>query len=180
MDLPQIRAQLEQLHVSSYGWALHCCGRDRTMTEDVLQTVYLKVLEGKARFDGKSALKTWLFGVIRKTAASERRSRMVWSLRFRFFIDREDPGSGESVDGPLLASEERAVFSRALTRLPRRQQEVLHLVFYQDLTIEEAAAALGVSVGSVRTHYERGKKRLRIELEQMEEFNESRVIRPVT
>jgi RNA polymerase sigma-70 factor (ECF subfamily) len=150
------------------------------MTEDVLQTVYLKVLDGKAQFDGRSALKTWLFAVIRKTAAAERRSRMVWALRFRFFTDREDTESDESVDGALQASEERAAFSRALHRLPHRQQEVLHLVFYQDLTIEEAAAALGISIGSARTHYERGKKRLRSELEHMEEFNESRIVRPAT
>jgi RNA polymerase sigma factor (sigma-70 family) len=175
MDVPQIRAQLEQLHLSAYGWALHCCGRERTLTEEVLQIVYLNVLEGKAQFDGRSAFKTWLFAVIRKTAAAEWRRRIFWEFRFRFFNDAEDPPSDESIELSIHASEERRMFRRALLRLPHRQQEVLHLVFYQDLTIEETAAALEISVGSVRTHYERGKKRLRSELEQMEAFNESRI-----
>jgi RNA polymerase sigma factor (sigma-70 family) len=171
---PQIRAQLKELHLSAYGWALHCCGRDRGAAEDVLQSVYLKVLEGRAEFDGRSSLKTWIFAVIRNTAAEERRRRWLWSLRFRFLGDSEDHASEESADGSVRESEHRAIFRRTLARLPRRQQEVLHLVFYQDFTIEEAALAMGISPGSARTHYERGKKRFRVELESMEEYNELR------
>jgi DNA-directed RNA polymerase specialized sigma24 family protein len=45
--------------------------------------------------------------------------------------------------------------------LPSRQRDVLHLVFYQEMTVEEAADVLGVSVGTARTHFARGKGRLR-------------------
>jgi RNA polymerase sigma-70 factor (ECF subfamily) len=49
-----------------------------------------------------------------------------------------------------------------LARLSPRQSEILHLVFYQELTIEEAAEVLHLSVGTARTHYERGKARLKL------------------
>ena len=42
--------------------------------------MYVKVLDGKARFDGRSSLKTWLFAVIRHTALAQRRTRWVRSL----------------------------------------------------------------------------------------------------
>ncbi len=53
MDIAELKAELETLHSASFGWALSCCRRDRGEAEDVLQTVYLKILEGKARFRGE-------------------------------------------------------------------------------------------------------------------------------
>jgi DNA-directed RNA polymerase specialized sigma24 family protein len=42
----------------------------------------------------------------------------------------------------------------------------LHLVFYQDMSIADAAEVMEISVGSARTHYERGKARMRVILEE--------------
>ena len=117
----------------------------------------MKILEGKARFDGRSLLKTWLFAVIRRTAAAHRRTR--W---FRYLALGQNGADAESA---LLHSERTAALVRALSRLARRQREVIELVFYHDLTIEQAAEVIGVSLGTARVHYQRGKQRLLQELQ---------------
>jgi RNA polymerase sigma-70 factor (ECF subfamily) len=60
-----------------------------------------------------------------------------------------------------MRSERARALASALGKLSGRQREVLHLVFSQDLTIEQAAGVLGIATGSARQHYERGKARLR-------------------
>lgn len=150
-----LEEQLELLHPESYAWALACCGRRADEAEEVLQTVYLKILEGKARFGGRSTLKTWLFSVIRHTAAGYFRWRR---LRERLL---QDPQPSEaSVETLAERRESKKNIVRALTRVSARQRQVLELVFYHDMTVEEAAATLGLSVGSARVHYHRGKRRL--------------------
>src|SRR5207253_5787802 len=52
METEELRTRLAETHASSFGWTLACCRRDASEAEEVLQIVYLKVLEGKARFDG--------------------------------------------------------------------------------------------------------------------------------
>src|SRR2546423_1650021 len=161
MEQCQLERELEQLHPESWGWALACCGREREMAQDVLQSAYLTILSGRAVFNGGSSLKTWVFGVIRWTARTERRRRLLWLKRSAdsaAAMEMADPVRG--ADAILDESDRRQELVKALAALSRRQREVLQLVFYHHMTLEEAAAVMKVSIGSARTHYDRGKKAL--------------------
>jgi RNA polymerase sigma-70 factor (ECF subfamily) len=162
MNQADLQGELARMHTASFGWAMLCCNHRREEAEEVLQTTYLKVLEGKAMFGGESSLRTWLFGVIRRTAAEQRRRR--W-LRLQIF-DRWQDGLPVAAHAPdpedmASASETSHALLQALAILSVRQREVLHLVFYHDLTIGEAAQVLNLNLGTARTHFERGKRQLR-------------------
>ena len=159
--------ELARHHGASYGWALVCCGGDRTMAEDVLQNAYLKLYDGRAQFAGRSGVRAFLFSVIRRTASEERRRRLVRAALSLSVLRGEGAESTEQVAGltPIIYDETSRQLNAALERLPARQRQVIHLVFYQELTIAAAAEILGISVGSARTHYERGKAQLRVSLE---------------
>ena len=162
MERTQLERELESHHAAAFGWALHLCG-DRATAEDVLQTSYLKIADGRARFAERSSFRTWLFGVIRRTASESRRREAIRRFVSLGHLDgrAEEHGGGEDIARKVDRSEESAQLLQALGTLPKRQREVLHLVFYQDLTIKDAATVMNVSLGTARTHYERGKKRLR-------------------
>jgi RNA polymerase sigma-70 factor (ECF subfamily) len=158
-----IEQELQTFHEASYGWALACCAGRRPEAEEVLQTSYLKAMEGRARFNGHSSLRTWFFGVVLRTAAERRRRRLVRTLALGRWAAGRPAAAPVPTPEHLSSAVEASVRLRTLLdRLSPRQRAVLHLVFYQELTIEEAADVLHVPVGTARTHYERGKARLKL------------------
>lgn len=162
MPSGDLQAELERHHGAAFGWALLCCGWDRVSAEEALQASYLKVLDGSAVFAGRSSFRTWLFGVIRRTAGEQRRRRALARL---LPLDRLDPARAASAEPDpeerVIRAEANSRLAAALDALPERPRAVLHLVFYEELSIAQAAEVLGISVGTARTHYDRGKRRLR-------------------
>ena len=163
---PDIRTDLAALHRESFVWALHCCRGDAAHAEDALQEAYLKILSGRARFGGRSSFKTWLLALIRNAAADEWRRDERHRARIAAFDETPEPVVAP--DDALADAHAAAGVREALDTLPARQREVLTLVFYHDLTLDDAAAVMGVSPGTARTHYYRAKHQLRQTLARSE------------
>jgi RNA polymerase sigma-70 factor (ECF subfamily) len=150
-----------QHHASLFHWALVLCRWDREEAMEVVQLTYLEVLVGRADLLCADDPRAYLFGVARRVAASLQRRRSTWGRILRLELPRR------TVDNPAATPEEEASYResasrlrKALARLPVRQLQVLSLVFMEDMTVEQAARVLGISVGSTRTHYHRAKKRV--------------------
>ena len=155
---PQVsRKALEAIHSQLYGWALTRCGFDRSAAEDLMQEAYVAVLSGAARFDNQSSLKTFLFGVVQNLARS--RFRQIAS-RMRLATTYTAGAEHQGQDEARMDDRETRQVWKAVEALPARQRDVTELVFCRDMTIEEAAAVMGVSVGTGRVHYDRAKKAL--------------------
>jgi RNA polymerase sigma factor (sigma-70 family) len=157
----ELAQSVAQLHSASYAWALACTRWNSGEAEEVLQSAYVRVLEGRAVFSGRSSFKTWLFSVVRNVAADRRRRR--WLEEFAPWKEIRGSGQLDAAIGPLeaLESEQAGAQVRgALGMLAARQREVLELVFFHQLTVEEAATVMGVRHGTARVHYHRGKLRL--------------------
>jgi RNA polymerase sigma factor (sigma-70 family) len=163
----RLARELEALHDASFSWALACCGGRYAEAEDVLQAVYLKILEGKARWRSASSWKTWLFAVIRHTAGELRRRR-AWRtvLLDRWRSRQVAPRAAPDPESEADRSRRSLRIRRALGSLTDKQRQVLELVFYHDLSLRETAEVLGLRLGTARTHYQRGKQALRDRLRE--------------
>jgi RNA polymerase sigma-70 factor (ECF subfamily) len=161
------RSALEAMHDQLFGWALSRCDFDRTAAEDLMQQAYVELLSGSARFDKRSSLKTFVFAVVQNLARSRFR-RLASRLRMVSRYEQEPPVA--QADTGFVESQGHVW--QAVHRLPQRQRDVIELVFCRDLTVEEASAVMGVSVGTGRVHYDRAKKALKNDLERFAEQSE--------
>jgi len=159
---PEItRSALEALHGQVFGWALSRCDYDRAAAEDLVQQAYVELLCGRARFEAKSSLKTFVFGVVQNLARGHYRK-----LATRLRLVKQHANELEPAAVDVQEPDDAGPLWQAVQALPARQRDIVELVFCRDMTIEEASNVMGVTVGTGRVHYDRAKKSLRSKLQE--------------
>jgi len=132
---------------------------------DVVQECFVKAYRNAGRWDGSAAAAPWL-GRIAVNLSIDRWRRNQRRLRTFAPLPEgdHDPSLGGSDDGPerpLAGREARERLRAALATLPERQRAVVVLRHYQDLSLDEIARTLGISLGTVKSSLHRALHRLR-------------------
>ncbi len=144
-----------------YGTAVRLLG-NRMEAEDVAQTVFLKAFEHFDQIGASPAAPGWLKTVTTNLCLNHL-SR--YRNRWRFFseLNRADAHTVDSRTGDRLSgltAEERAL-DEALMKLPPHQRVPIVLFHFDDLSYQEIADRLKISVGKVKTDIHRGREALR-------------------
>lgn len=172
MNSETTKEKLADIHDDCYRWALYCANGNSDLALEVIQSVYLKIYEKKAVFDENknSAFKSWIFSVIRFTYLDLVRKEGKYSNEVNLSLLTEPDTN--NVEEELNSKERNKLMYSLLSALSVKQNEILRLVFYHELTIEEASEVMKVHVGTARTHYERGKANLKRLIESSRIKNE--------
>jgi RNA polymerase sigma-70 factor (sigma-E family) len=129
--------------------------------EDVVQEAFIRVHTARARVREPDKLLAYLRQTVVNLSRSTLRRRLI-GLRL---APKPLPDAASAEEGAYDALERDALI-HALRGLQRRQREVLVLRYYADLTEAQVAAALGVSIGSVKAYGSRGIEALRARMEE--------------
>ncbi len=158
------QSALEAIHDQVFGWALSRCDYERAVAEDLVQQTYVELLTGKAKFEDRSSLKTFVFSVVQNLARSRYRRK---ASRMRLIQSVAQQPMPEPATEPAAEAEVsgNAQLWQAVQELPQRQRDIIELVFCRELTIDEASRVMGVTTGTGRVHYDRAKKALRVKLD---------------
>jgi RNA polymerase sigma-70 factor (ECF subfamily) len=143
--------------------------KNRHEAEDVLQSCYTKALPAIGRFEGRSSLTTWLTRIAINEALARRRNQE----RRRKYLEaegvevletyREQLAKGSQAPSPeaeTAREQLRAILERAIADLPENFRTVFVLHEIEGVSVEDAADALDIPTGTVKTRLMRARRKL--------------------
>lgn len=139
--------------------------RDEAAAEDLANDVFIDVFRQAGRFEGRSKATTWLLGMARFKALSERR-------KFRDTVDADDALEGveDESDTPEIAVQKQdkaQALRKCIDKLSPEHREVIDLTFYHGRSIKEIAEIAGIPENTVKTRAFHARKQLSVLMQRM-------------
>ena len=136
--------------------------KDRSLAEDAMQDTFLKALRAYPGFRGDCAEKTWLVRIGINVCRDYQRT--AWLRHNRKGVSLDDIVDTLPAEPAYRAD---ADVVQAVAHLPQKLKEVILTRYYERLTLEETAAALGLSLSAVNTRIRKAKTLLKKELAEV-------------
>lgn len=151
MDQNALLQVFEEHHLPLYRFAYRMTGSVAD-AEDIVQECFLQLLRPGCKYDaGRTALRIYLFGVVRNQALKRLRRRDLAGAL----------GHEGSPEKDVLRGELAKVVSRAVMALPETQREVLILAHYEQMPLAEIARVMEIEVTAVKSRLQRARAELK-------------------
>jgi RNA polymerase sigma-70 factor, ECF subfamily len=143
--------------VRVYRFVLRLVG-NQTVAEDLISEVFLDVWRQADRFEGRSAVSTWLLAIARFKALSLMRRKPDQELNDEIAGAIEDKSDNPEIS--MQKKDKSAALRRCLEALSPEHREVVDLVYYHEKSVLEVAQIVGIPEATVKTRMFYARKRL--------------------
>lgn len=158
-DVARLAELFERHHLAVFDYLVRMTG-DRTLAEDLVQDVFVRVLRYRQTYRDDGRFDTWLFRIARNARADYYRARRATAS----FDDGGVPEPNDPTPGPAVALErdrDLERLRRALLDLRDDQRELIVLARYRGMTHDQIGELLGVEPGTVKVRLHRAVRQLR-------------------
>ncbi len=128
-------------------------------SEDLVQDVFLRMFEYLPHYNSRQRFRAWLFTIAYRLGVSSLRRRRLELRYLRSAANQPDAGEAQSHPA-AVAEEQTNLWDHARRILPDRQLALLWLFYVDELTVKEAAHALGMTVISAKVGLHRARKKI--------------------
>jgi RNA polymerase sigma-70 factor (ECF subfamily) len=144
-------------HVRVYRFVLRLVS-DAATAEDLISEVFLDVWRQAGRFEGRSAVSTWLLAIARFKALSVLRKRPEKELDEETAAAIED--SSDDPETAVQKKDKGEILRKCLAALSPEHREIIDLVYYHEKSVEEVAEIVKIPENTVKTRMFYARKKL--------------------
>ncbi len=144
-------------HVRVYRFVLRLV-RNEATAEDLISDVFLDVWRQAGKFEGRSAVSTWMLSIARFKALSALRRRPEQELDDETAERIED--QSDDPETALAKKDKGAMLRQCLASLSAEHREIIDLVYYHEKSVEEVAGIVGIPEATVKTRMFYARKKL--------------------
>lgn len=144
-------------HVRVYRFVLRLV-RNEATAEDLISDVFLDIWRQAGKFEGRSAVSTWMLSIARFKALSALRRRPEQELDDKTAERIED--ESDDPETALAKKDKGALLRQCLTALSAEHREIIDLVYYHEKSVEEVAGIVGIPEATVKTRMFYARKKL--------------------
>ena len=138
--------------------------KDNHTAEDIFQEVFIKVNQKLSTFEGNSSIKTWIMRITINTCKDYLKS--AWNRRVIPMMEYQEDQIISDTDFDSVESQDtNDIIKTAVLSLPAKYKDVVLCVYYNEMTIAEAAIVLRVAEGTVKSRLSRARQKLKSALE---------------
>lgn len=138
--------------------------KDIHTAEDIFQDVFIKVNQKLSTFEGNSSIKTWIIRITINTCKDFLKS--AWNRRVVPMMEyQEDAIISDSDYDEVEKQDTKELIKNTVLSLPAKYKDVVLCVYFQDMTIAEAAATLNIAEGTAKSRLSRARVKLKSILE---------------
>lgn len=127
--------------------------------DDVVQNVFIKVWKNLDGYRGDSSLFTWIYRISVNESNTYLRNRRLRNL-FTFQSFDEEMLKDIQDDFHFDGDDIQRKLRKAIVLLPRKQQMVFNMRYFEDLSYEQIAQILGTSIGALKASYHIAAKKV--------------------
>ena len=167
-DMEALRELIEAHQARVIGTVAKMMGGDSD-AEDIAQQVFIRVWKSASRYQPSAKFTTWLLKITRNLVFNEFRRRKrhpSTPIETDDYVLQTPDAASPSPDAALLDTELQAAIQRAIDSLPETQRMAVILRRYEELSYEEIAEILDVSVPAVKSLLFRARADLRVKLQK--------------
>jgi RNA polymerase sigma-70 factor (ECF subfamily) len=156
-DVAKLGILFERYHRRLFNFYVRMTG-NRTLSEDLVQDVFFRMLKYRGTYKDKSVFTTWMYQIARNARFDHSRKHKGEAT----LDGQEETANQEPIlEATISQNQEAQLLRDALLKLTREKREVLVLSRFQDMKYEQIAELVGCDPGTVKTRVHRALKDLR-------------------